>query len=137
MESLLQDLRYGFRMLLKAPGVTAVAIVAIALGIGANTAIFSLIDAVLIRPLPYPDPERLVVAGIQQPGDNSPLHPFGDADFLAWRERQTAFEHVAAFAPGSSSLTGRGLPERVRAARVTADFFAALKVTPFLGRTFR
>jgi len=138
VETLFLDLRYGFRMLLKAPGVTAVAIMAIALGIGANTAIFSVLDAVLIRPLPYPEPERLVVAGIQQPGDNAEYHPFGDADFLAWHDRQTSFEHVAAFDPYNSfSLTGHGLPERLRGARVTSDFFPTLRVTPFLGRTFR
>ena len=138
METLLLDLRYGFRMLLKAPGVTAVAIMAIALGIGANTAAFSVLDAVLIRPLPYPEPERLVVAAIQQPGDNAAYHPFGDADFLAWHNRQTSFEHVAAFDPYHNfSLTGRGLPERLRGTRVTPDFFPALRVTPFLGRTFR
>ena len=138
METLLLDLRYGFRMLLKAPGVTAVAIIAIALGIGANTAIFSVLDAVLIRPLSYPEPERLVVAGIQQPGDNAEYHPFGDADFLAWHDRQTSFAHVAACDPYNSfSLTGHGLPERLRGTRVTPDFFPTLRVTPFLGRTFR
>ena len=138
METLLLDLRYGFRMLLKAPGVTAVAIIAIALGIGANTAIFSVLDAVLIRPLPYPEPERLVVAGIQQPGDNAEYHPLGDADFLAWHDRQTSFEYVAAFdLYNNFSLTGHGLPERLRGTLVTPDFFPTLRVTPFLGRTFR
>src|SRR5690242_2260177 len=118
MESLLQDLRYGFRMMLKARGLTAVAVITIALGIGANTAVFTLIDAVLIRPLSFPEPERLVVVGIQQPGDNSQYPPLGDADFLAWRERQTAFEDVAAFFVGNNSLTGHGPPERIRGARV-------------------
>jgi len=137
MESLLQDLRYGFRMMLKAPGVTAVAIITIALGIGANTAVFTLIDAVLIRPLTFPEPARLVVVGIQQPGDNSQYPPLGDADFLAWRDRQTTFENVAAFFLGNNSLSGHGLPERIRGARVTADFFSVLKAAPALGRTFR
>jgi putative ABC transport system permease protein len=137
MQSLLQDLRYGFRMMLKAPGVTAVAIITVALGIGANTAVFTLIDAVLIRPLTFSEPERLVVIGIQQPGDNSQYPPLGDADFLAWRERQSTFENVAAFFIGNNSLTGHGLPERIRGARVTADFFSVLKAAPSLGRTFR
>jgi putative ABC transport system permease protein len=137
MESLLQDLRYGFRMMLKAPGVTAVVIITIALGIGANTAVFTVIDAVLIRPLTFPEPERLVVVGIQQPGDNSQYPPLGDADFLAWRDRQTTLEDVAAFYLGNYSLTGHGLPERIRGARVTADFFSVLKSAPALGRTFR
>jgi putative ABC transport system permease protein len=137
MESLLQDLRYGVRMMLKAPAVTAVAIMTIALGIGANTAVFTLVDAVLIRALTFPESERLVVVGIQQPGDNSQYPPLGDADFLAWRERQTTFENVAAFFLGSNSLTGHGLPQRIRGARVTADFFSVLKATPALGRTFR
>jgi putative ABC transport system permease protein len=138
MGTLLLDLRYGFRMLRKAPGVTAAAILAIALGIGANTAIFSVVDAVLIRPLPYPEPERLVVAGIQQPGDNSKYHLLGDADFLAWNDRQTSFEHVAAFdSYNNFTLTGSGLPERLRGTLVTPDFFPTLRVAPFLGRTFR
>lgn len=132
-----QDLRYGLRMLRKTPGVTATAIIAIALGIGANTAIFSLIDAVLIRPLPYPNSERLVVVGIQQAGDDAQYHPFGDADFLAWHDQQTSFEQVAAFDFGNFSLTGRGLPERVRGASVTPDFFSTLGASPALGRTFR
>ncbi|HEY7099554.1 MAG TPA: ABC transporter permease [Terriglobales bacterium] len=135
---MLQDIRYGFRMLLKAPGVSAVAIVAMALGIGANTAIFSLIDAVLIRQLPYPNSQRLVVAGIQQPGDDAPYHAFGDADFLAWRDRQVSFEHVAAYQLNSNfSFAGRGLAEQVRGALVTPDFFSTLGVSPLLGRTFR
>ena len=135
---MLQDLRYGWRMLLKTPGVTAVAIVAMALGIGANTAIFSLIDSVLIRQLPYPNSERLVVAGIQQPGDEAQYHPFGDADFLAWHDRQTSFEHVAAFnLYNDISFAGKGLPEQVRGALVTAEFFSTLEANPLLGRTFR
>jgi putative ABC transport system permease protein len=137
MKTLLLDLRYGLRMLLKAPGVSALAIMAMALGIGANTAIFSVIDAVLIRPLPYPESEELVLAGIKQPGDNSEAHPLGDADFLAWQERQTRFESVAACDPYNNfSLTGHGLPERLRGTRVTPDFFKTLGVIPFLGRAF-
>jgi putative ABC transport system permease protein len=135
MELFFQDLRYGWRVLLKTPGVTAVAIAAIALGIGANTAIFSLVDAVLIRALPFRNSERLVVAGIQQPGDNAEYHPLGDADFLAWRDHQTSFEHIAAFDLDNFTLTGHGLPERIRGARVTSDFFSALEAR--LGRTFR
>jgi putative ABC transport system permease protein len=137
MKTLVLDLRYGFRMLKKAPGVTGVAILVIALGIGANTAIFSVLDAVLIRPLPYAEPERLVVAGIQQPGDDAGSHPFGDADFLAWHDRQTSFESVAAVDPYHEfSLSGHGSPERLRGTRVTPDFFHTLRVAPLLGRTF-
>jgi predicted permease len=137
VELFFQDLRYGWRMLMKTPGPTTVAIAAIALGIGANTAIFSLIDAVLIRTLPFGNSERLVVAGIQQPGDVAEYHPLGDADFLAWRDHQASFEQVAAFDLDNFSLTGHGLPQRIRGARVTSEFFSTLEVNAVLGRTFR
>jgi putative ABC transport system permease protein len=136
MGTLLQDLRYGFRMLVKTPGFTVVAVFALALGIGANTAIFSVVNAVLLRPLPFKDPDRLVWAQAadlktgEQGGSISP------PDFLDYREQSRVFEHFAATQSMSFTLTGDAEPERVLGARVSADFFEALAVVPFKGRTF-
>jgi putative ABC transport system permease protein len=85
-----QDVRYGVRMLRKSTLFTAVAVTAIAIGVGANTAMFSLVDAILLRPLPYPEPQRLIVVGTHQ-RDGSGMSPMGTADFLAWRDRQAEF----------------------------------------------
>ena len=106
MDKLLQDLRYGIRALTKAPGFTFVALLAIALGIGANTAIFSVVDAVLLRPLPFPESERLMRAFLEEPSGRT--SSFGIADFLAWRDHQQSLEHVAAYdvMQWSFALTG-------------------------------
>ena len=108
----IQDVRFGVRMLRKSPLFTAVAVMAIAIGIGANTAMFSLVDAILLRPLPYPDPDRLMIAGTHERG-GSGMSPMGTADFLAWRDHQQSFEQVAvlAGAGGSFALSGMGAPE--------------------------
>jgi putative ABC transport system permease protein len=137
VDKLLQDLRYGIRALAKAPGFTVVAVLAIALGIGANTAIFSVVDAVLLRPLPFPEPERLMRAFLQEAASGQ-TSTFGIADFLAWRDHQQSFEHVAAYdtTQGSVALTGLSNPERIRGVAVSADFFSALGATPILGRAF-
>ena len=137
MDKLLQDLRYGFRSLAKAPGFTIVAVLAIALGIGANTAIFSVVDAVLLRPLPFPEPQRLMRAFLQEAGSGR-MTTFGIADFLAWRDHQQSFQHVATYdsMQGSFVLTGLGNPERISGVAVTAQFFSTLGVTPILGRSF-
>ena len=137
LEVFVQDVRYGMRMLLKSPLFTAVALTTIAIGIGANTAIFSVVDAVLLRPLPYPEPQRLVVAGTNQRGE-SQISPMGAADFLAWRDRQQSFEHVAVLdgAGGSFALSGMGEPERIPGVGVSADFFSIFGVAPVKGRGF-
>ncbi|HKQ91364.1 MAG TPA: ABC transporter permease [Blastocatellia bacterium] len=133
LEDLRQDLRYGARMLLKNPGFTLVAVLALALGIGANTAIFSVVNAVLLRPLPYYDPQRLVwVAEVLPHGDEI----YGAADYIHWREQSKAFDHLVAFQPGSIYLTGRGEPERLDSILATANLFPALGVAPQLGRAF-
>jgi putative ABC transport system permease protein len=133
LEDLWQDLRYGARMLLKNPGFTLVAVLALALGIGANTAIFSVVNTVLLRPLPYYDPQRLVwVAEVMPHGEEI----YGVADYLHWREQSKAFDHLVAFTPGSIYLTGRGEPEQLDSIRATANLFPALGVTPQLGRAF-
>src|SRR5215467_10142947 len=111
LEVFVQDVRYGMRMLLKSPMFTAVALTTIAIGIGANTAIFSLVDSILLRPLPYPEPQRLTVVGTHQ-RDEPGMSPMGTADFLAWRDRQQSFKEVAILdvGGGSFALSGMGTP---------------------------
>jgi predicted permease len=138
LEVFVQDVRYGVRMLLKAPLFTVVALATISIGIGANTAIFSLVDAILLRPLPYPEPQRLMVAGTHQRG-GSGLELISAADFLAWRDHQQSFEEVAVLDRASTSfaLSGMGQPERIPGAGVSANFFSVFGVTPLKGRGFR
>lgn len=134
MNTLLQDLRYGVRMLLKHPGVSVVAIVTLALGIGANTAIFSVVNAVLFRPLTYKDPERLVSLW-----ENVPVHGrwrASPANFHDWKKQNTLFEDMAAYGSSAMSLTGDGEPEQLHGSRVSSGYFAVVGVEPALGRSF-
>src|SRR5262250_218364 len=116
IETLIQDLRYGARMLMKSPGFTFVAVLTLALGIGANTAIFSVVNAVLLRPLPYYDPQRLVyVTGVSEgtakPGGRSEISEgAGGADYIHWQAESKTFDHLVAYLPGQIYLTGRGEP---------------------------
>jgi predicted permease len=136
MPFFLRDSRFAIRALLKRPGFAAVAIATLALGIGATTAIFSVVDAILLRPLPYPQPERLVELHIQG-GDGEP-YPLPDTDFLAWRAQSAAFESVAAYDGGQGvSLTGDGNAERITADNVSDRFFTVLGAVPLVGRTFQ
>ncbi|HYO90155.1 MAG TPA: ABC transporter permease, partial [Pyrinomonadaceae bacterium] len=136
MKAVLQDLRYAARMMMKKPGVTFIAVLALALGIGANTAIFSVVNSVLLKPLPYPESEQLVrVGGINLKTGKGP-GTFSPADFYDWRERSRVFESLSAYDGWSPSLTGVGEPERITAARVSANFFNVLGVHPQLGRAF-
>ena len=136
MNTLLQDIRFGLRMLLKSPSVSIVATIALALGIGANTAIFSVVNAVLLRPLPFPDPESLVslfetnLERGQQRGSHS--YP----NFLDFRAQNTVFENVASYHGGDFIMTGRGEPVRLEGSVVTANLFPLLGIQPILGRTF-
>lgn len=138
MDTLLQDIRYGIRGLFKRPGFTAVALIALALGIGANTAIFSLVNAVLLRPLPFAEPDRLiwVFGNIRNGGNRASVAPL---DFLDFRAQNTTFEQFAASiaVPVPLNLTGSGEPERLSAAAVTGNYFQALGVAPALGRGFQ
>jgi putative ABC transport system permease protein len=134
IESLWQDQRYGFRTMLKNPGFTLIAIFTLALGIGANTAIFSVVNAVLLRPLPYPDHDRIVTIGNYRTNQNH-VNVNG-ADFLDWREQAKVFEQIAAFATDTVDLTGSGEPERLTAALVSADLFQVLGIGPAYGRAF-
>ncbi|HXX23720.1 MAG TPA: ABC transporter permease [Terriglobia bacterium] len=137
LESLFQDLRYGLRALIKNPGFTAVAVVTLALGVGANTAIFSVVCAVLVRPLPYKDPGQLVLAWQIEPQlDRAPVTTH---DFFAWEEGNDVFASMAAGTEGLSraSLTGGGEAEAVRSAPVSAGLLEMLGVQPALGRLMR
>ncbi|HYY59595.1 MAG TPA: ABC transporter permease, partial [Pyrinomonadaceae bacterium] len=130
-----QDLRYGLRTMLKNPAFTGVAVLALALGIGANTAIFSVVNSILLRPLPFKEPDRLVTVMHDYPKLNlvAPVSPPGFQDYLA---RRDVFESGAASSGGSFNLTGEGEPERIQARAVTAGFFETLGVEAAMGRTF-
>lgn len=136
METLWHDLRYGIRMLLKCPGFTAVAVITLALGIGANTAIFSVVNAVVLRPLPYPEPNQIVRLWEYFGQDATRRTHISAGEFVDYRERNRSFQGVAAFILASASLTGVGDPERLSAAVTSVSFFPILGVQPILGRTF-
>jgi putative ABC transport system permease protein len=134
MGTLAQDLRYALRMLAKRPGYTAVAALTLALGIGANTAIFSVVNAVLLRPLPFAAPERLVYAEGADLRDGSKGGSISAPDFLDYREQNHVFERLAAFMPQSFTVTGDGsASERIESARVSHGFFETLGVAPLGG----
>src|SRR5581483_1436781 len=139
METLLQDIRFGYRMLRKAPAFTGVAIVVLALGIGANTAIFSVVNAVLLRPLPFQDPDRLVQVWHVPPPKSIPgmtKFSVSAANYLDWASQNHSFERMAIYGFTNLNLTGKGEPESVFAIRVSPDFFSVLRARPVLGRTF-
>jgi predicted permease len=138
MDTLIQDLRYGIRMLAKKPAFTVVAVLTLALGIGANTSIFTVVDAALIRSLPYKDPARLVqLWETRRTGDLKQVDA-SYPDYLDWGGQATAFEGICGYTGwgGSFTLTGRDTPEMIEGARVTASFFSVLGVEPILGRSF-
>src|SRR5579863_2770967 len=135
LENLLQDLRCGARTLRKAPGFAAVAILTLALGIGVNTALFSVVNGVLLNPLPYAQPSQLVELWWDRtPGQHSAV-PY--LNFLDWQKESTAFSAVGAYLQDNMIVTGAGEPERVDGVRISANFFEVLGVKPLLGRSFR
>jgi predicted permease len=134
MATFLQDLRYGVRVLLKAPGFTTVAVLTLALGIGANSAMFTIVNAVLLRSLPFPEPERLMRIYSSTP--QFPRMSSSYPNFLDWTAQAQSFEGLSATRYDDLNLTGQGRPERVRVAFVSEPFFRLLGVTPVLGRTF-
>ncbi|MGD8499982.1 MAG: ABC transporter permease [Phycisphaerales bacterium] len=137
MGTLLQDIRYGFRMLLRNPGFTAVAVLTLALGIGACTAVFSVVNTVLFRPLPFRDPGRLVLVGEISLREKRERYPFVSEGFLFdLREQVQSFEEVASVEHASFHLAGGEFPDRIRGLRVSANFFQTVGVNPLLGRTF-
>jgi putative ABC transport system permease protein len=134
MQTFLHDIRYAIRTMLKSPGFTAVVVLALALGIGANTAIFSVVNSVLLRPLPYKDPDRLVhVHRMQAPIERGPI---SRPDFFEWRDKQEVFSDVGAYHFQVLNLTGGDQAERIIGARVTGNFFSLFDVPPAAGRYF-
>jgi putative ABC transport system permease protein len=139
MQTLWQDLRYGLRAMARAPGFTAVAMLTLALGIGSNTAIFSVANAVLLRPLPFDQPDRLMQIWHTPPQTSFPGIPtfaVSPANFLDWRSQNQTFENMSAYGFGRYILTGTGRPEAIRMVAVTSGLFSILRAKPLLGRVF-
>jgi predicted permease len=134
VETLLRDLAYGLRMLRAHPGFTAVAVLTLAIGIGANSALFSVVDGVLLKPLAFPHPERLVM--LHESGPKFKNGSFSYPDFRDWQRLNRTFTAIAIARPTGFSLTGRGKAEQVDAMAISSDFFPLLGVKPLLGRTF-
>jgi len=131
-----RDVKYGLRALKRNPGFTAVALVTLGLGIGANAAIFSVVNAVLLRPLPFPDSDRIVMVRKVEPRLNSKTGAASAAEYLDWRERNHSFEQLAAWSSGYYNLAGAAEPEQVWGARVSANFFEVFRIAPIVGRSF-
>jgi len=136
VETLMQDLRYGLRMLRKNPGFTFVAVLTLALGIGANTAIFSVIDSVLLRPLPYKDSSSLVIVWESNTRESSPHNTVAPPDFLDWQSQSDVFAGMTAIVDERDNLTGNGDPEQVIVQLVSVNFFSLLGVNPAIGPGF-
>jgi len=137
MGTLLQDLRYGIRTLAKNPGFTIVAVFTLALGIGANTAIFSVVDAVLLRPLPYPEPARLFTVYQTLPENPAQNTGVSYPNYVDWTQQNEAFESIAAVRGNVLALSGQGEPTYIQAGSVTSNYFDVLRVKPLLGRTLQ
>lgn len=123
MNNLIQDLRYGLRALLRQPAFTFVAVISLALGIGANTAIFSLVNAVLLQPLQFAEPDRLVTIWEGNAANNSTHDDVAIANFADWKNQNSVFDEMAALSFRSFNITGDGEPEKVQAYGATANFF--------------
>src|ERR1051325_11211669 len=139
MRTMLQDMRYGLRVLMKRLAFTVVAVLALALGIGANTAIFSVVNAVLLRPLSFKEPERLVAVWETNDLLSAEMrnrNEVAPGNFLDWRAQNQVFEQIAALTYTSANLSGTGEPERIQSQAVTANFFQTLGVQPLMGRAF-
>ena len=134
MTRLAQDVKLAARRLLKAPGFSLTVVALLALGIGATTSLFSVVDGILLRPLPYPEPERLVF--LQETSTGLPEMSVSYLNFLDWQSESRSFQSLAAYAERSFSLSGRGLPERTQGAIASADMFGALGARPRLGRVY-
>src|SRR6266852_763594 len=135
MTSFGQDVRYGLRMLWKNPGFTAVAVLTLALGIGANSALFSVVNGVLFNPLPFPNPNELAAVYFRTATfeESTISYP----NFLDWQKENHSFASLSAFRSDDFNMTGAGEPERLHTHMISAEFFTALGMQPLLGRTFR
>src|SRR5882724_5696000 len=132
--SMIQDLRYGCRMLLRNPGFSIVATLTLALGIGANTAIFSYVDGILLKPLPYEHPERICMVWEKPPGGDR--NGISTLNYLDWASQNSVFDHMAGQRGDSLTLTGLDKPVQLRAAEVSAGYFEIFGIRAALGRTF-
>src|SRR5919112_1360653 len=136
LEAVWQDLRYGGRVIRKNPALSLTIVITVALGIGANATIFGVINAVLLEPLPYKDPDRLVRLWQSNPRQNQVEGLVSAPNFLDWKTQQTTFEQLAALELATFNLTGGGEPQRIAAARITANLIPTLGVAPALGHSF-
>jgi putative ABC transport system permease protein len=136
MNNIFNEFRYAIRSLVKHPSFTAIAVITLALGIGANTAMFSVINAVLLRPLPYQQPERLVTIWEESPGRGMYQIPVSFANLSDWREQNHTFEQISAYTFTNLNLTGQGEPARLSAIRASANLFPVIGAVPMLGRQF-
>src|SRR5262249_28915662 len=136
IETLFQDIRYAVTLLIKKPAFSIVAILGLMLGIGANTAIFSVVNALLLRPLPYHNPGRLVDLWSDNIADPRAPHAISYTNFVDWRDQSQSFEGMAAYTQNDSNMTGIGEPERLRGALTTYNLFSLLGVNPIIGRSF-
>ncbi|HEY7337343.1 MAG TPA: ABC transporter permease [Bryobacteraceae bacterium] len=136
MKSLLPASRFALRQLRRSPGFTVVAILTLAIGIGANTAMFSVVNAALLRPLPFRNPSSLVMVWGNDPTDGIARFPVSGPDYLDWEEQNHSFSGMAAFSERSMVLTGGIQPEQVDLEEVSPNFFSVLGVAPMLGRGF-
>lgn len=136
MATLLQDLRYALRTLRKSRGFTVVAVLTLALGIGATTAIFSVVDGVLLTPLPYEEPDELVMLWESNAAEGYFENVVSPANYFDWREQTTAFEGLAALADFDATLTGVGEPERIGLVQASANLFPLLGAAASVGRTY-
>ena len=134
--SWLIDLRYAYRSLRRSPGVVGFVVLTLATGIAGTTAMFSLVNAVVLEPLPFEDPNELVMVWERRPQQGRDRNPVSPADFLDWREQAGVFEHLSAYSQGGANLTGTGEPERLLSAYVSDGFFELFGTAPLLGRTF-
>src|SRR5476651_2731136 len=136
MDSLIQDVRYAWRLMLKSPGFTLIVVLTLALGVGANTAVFSVVKSVLLNPLPYPDPDRLVQITFNQPGAGLNNVPFSAPELQDLQAAHDIFEAVSAVWPTSANLTGGSQPERLEGLATSPNYFLMLGTHPQLGRLF-
>lgn len=133
MDSLLRDVKFSARSLLKRPTLTIIAIITLAIGIGSNTAIFSVVNALLIKPLPFPELDRVVAVWESRPERGAQRLEASMANFLDWRSQSQSFEQMGLYRFWSTNLTGGDSPERIQGFLVTANFFDVIGVKPALG----
>src|ERR1051326_6521921 len=136
METLIQDVRYGIRMMRKSTAITTIAVISLALGIGANTVIFSVVNAILLKSLPFNDPDRIVLAWGSSSNEGNHRSQVSATDVDDWRNKNSVFEDITTYGGWSATLLGDGEPERIQGIQVGDGYFSIMKATPMFGRTF-